>query len=264
MESDHSGEKCYIGICAKVSCGNYSCTICRQIIDAHLHMDGLVNELHNYKTDYAEKDLKDKFHSIRNSLSRHCNDIDSWLRDTCYGLTSCEDALSQINSKIRRVNRDIKYLNLAINVVDRDKNLAIEELKKEQQKKINELNDSFNLEKKKYQNFDEDDKENVLKNKKLEDLTKEKDKIQEDINGIDVSDYIKEEIKKAETDFENEKSKIDENYKVTEEKLEKYTYEEEQMKKKYLEDIKRLKDFSGKIPNYNNWIWSMGLTRYLN
>ena len=268
MGYDHSyesNEKCYKGICHLVSCGYYSCLDpCRPIIDSHLNMEGLVNDLHWYKTDHAQDDLKNRFYRIRSSLREHCYNIDDWLRDSCSDLYDCEDALSQIKSKIRRVNSHIDDLNYYIKNVDRENYKEIEKLKIEQQKKIKELNDLFNSEKNKYQNFDEADKESDVKNKELEKLTKEKDKLQDDINRIDVSEYIKEEKEKAETEFQNQKNKIDENYKVTEEKLEKYTSEDLQIRQKYLEDIKRIKDFSGKIPNYNNWIWTMGLSRYLN
>ena len=91
---------------------------------------------------------------------------------------------------------------------------------------------------------------------------KEKDSIFINIEEI-VKSFVDEERKKVENDFNNNKIELDEKYSY-EEKEFKYNQEELEEKNKYLNDIRKIKSYSEKIPNYENWINAFNLNKYIN
>ena len=76
-----------------------------------------------------------------------------------------------------------------------------------------------------------------------------------------LNNYEKEELLKADLEYNKDINEIDKNYKFIEEKLD-YTDNEIKLKKQYLDEIQKIKIYS-KNPFYNNLITSFGLNTYL-
>ena len=93
-------------------------------------------------------------------------------------------------------------------------------------------------------------------------MENELDSIHINIDEI-VKSFIDEERKKSEKEFNDNKNKIDEKYIFTEKE---FAYSEEELDKKneYLNKIRKIKSYSDKIPNYENWIRAFNLNKYLN
>ena len=96
----------------------------------------------------------------------------------------------------------------------------------------------------------------------IDNLTKEKDNIINiDINEI-AGNYINEELPKIENEYENSKMSIDEQNKIIILNLE-YTEEEKQLENEYLTIINNIKNYSGQIPYFDNWINMYDLKKYI-
>jgi len=77
-----------------------------------------------------------------------------------------------------------------------------------------------------------------------------------------INNYEKEELLKADLEFNKNIEKLNKKYIINEQKLE-YTNEEMKLKNKYLEEIQKIKYYSNN-PFYNNLIASFGINQYLN
>ena len=164
-------------VCQKVGCGSYTCPEDRQITN-------LLDDLHCNKIREAEINLMDKFNSIKNNLNKNFSDDNSWLISSYSDFNDYEHALNQIDSKINTVNSHINDINNEINNIEEEKNKTIKKLKNEHQEKVDELNNVFDLDKKKFSNLDE---EKEVKNI-IEKLKKTKEQLQNNLKKIDVSD----------------------------------------------------------------------------
>ena len=63
-------------------------------------------------------------------------------------------------------------------------------------------------------------------------------------------------------EYNKNKFEIDEELKVNKEKFE-YTKEELKLKNECLNQIQKLKEYSKIIPNFQNWVESFGLQKYI-
>ena len=152
------------------------------------------------------------------------------------------------------------------NEIEINKKEKLDKIKKLNEKHINNkklIVEKFNEEKENYK-INEFKFEETINSKKqvINDLLKEKDSIFINIEEI-VKSFVDEERKKVENDFNNNKIELDEKYSY-EEKEFKYNQEELEEKNKYLNDIRKIKSYSEKIPNYENWINAFNLNKYIN
>jgi hypothetical protein len=124
--------------------------------------------------------------------------------------------------------------------------------------------DKIYKEKEKIYIIDKSKYEEIIKSKKeiINNLSNEKDKNNINIDEI-IKDYINEEKIKLEKEFNDNKNNIDINYIYNEKEL-KYSQEELEKKNNYLNEIRRIKFYSDKIPNYENWIKAFKLNKYFN
>ena len=132
-----------------------------------------------------------------------------------------------------------------------------------------EINSFKNFNEKKQSLIDSGIEKEKLKRKEIDsliesidNLTKEKDNIINiNINEI-ANNYINEEQPKIENEYENSKMSIDEQNKIIILNLE-YTEEEKQLENEYLTIINNIKNYSGQIPYFDNWINMYDLKKYI-
>ena len=114
------------------------------------------------------------------------------------------------------------------------------------------------------------DSENTIniEEKKMKIKLEEKEKLILNMNDIGqdqesiINNYEKEELLKADLEYNKNIEKLNKKYIVKDEKLE-YTNEEIKLKNIYLDEIQKIKSYSNN-PFYNNLIFSFGLNKYLN
>ena len=141
-------------------------------------------------------------------------------------------------------------------------------LRNDYEQKLKNISDIFDKEKISIQNEikkDNNKKEETIKNldnsKKI--LEEEKVNIlQRNVDKI-VVDYITGEKSKIENDYQNEKKLIDEKNQLVKQNLE-YTEKEKALESDYLSTINNIKNYSKKIPFFDNWIKVYNLNKYLN
>ena len=145
-------------------------------------------------------------------------------------------------------------------IISKNEN-ELKKLNLEHKNKIEELKQKFIKEKYIFENSNSGDenkmkiklseKELLIKN--MKDINTNKESI--------LNNYEKEELLKADLEYNKDINEIDKNYKFIEEKLD-YTDNEIKIKKQYLDEIQKIKIYS-KNPFYNNLITSFGLNTYL-
>ena len=100
------------------------------------------------------------------------------------------------------------------------------------------------------------------KKQKVDDLTNIKDNIKIDIDGI-VQSFVNEKRIEEEKKFNINKSEIDNKYAFVKKEF-KYTENENEFKNQCLNEINKIKLYSDKIPNYENFIKLSKLDKYIN
>ena len=206
----------------------------------------------------AQNDLYNKSSSISNYLSNNC-DIDINLH--CNSIDCNEDFLMKMKKKKNEIKNQINYLENQIKKVNENHNMKIKQLNMDHVEKIKICDASFENEKSKYKNEDDDRelKEKKEEKKQLENYNKIHNQNKNEI----INNFMNEQQSIAEQDFSNKKNQIEQKYKYEKVKLE-YTEKEIKMKNDYLNEIQNLKLYSDKIPNFFNIIAGFGLNKFIN
>lgn len=218
----------------------------------------------NLKThlDYAIKELCNKSQEILNKLNNYHHIFIKYKSDFS-SIDDCERFLEKLKEKKKEANvikNDIeKKILKTMENDEEEKNKLKSEYEKQKAELDGEViegtkNSEYlvRIEEDKYKKkFDE--KEILVE--KLNDIG------QDDQESI-IDNYEKEEFSKADSQYKNSIEEINKKYVVKELKLE-YTNEEIELKKKYFEEIKKIKSYSDN-PFYNNFVTSFGLDKYLN
>ena len=217
----------------------------------------------NFKTylDLAINDLCIKSHEILNKL-KNFHKINIKYNSDFSNLNDCEEFLDKLKEKMKEIrltknNIDKKIVEILIYDEENKNKLKLEyekELEKLENEVIEGTKDSENMIhiKEGKMKLKLEEKENLILS--MSDLGQDQESI--------INNYEKEELLKADLEYNKNIEKLNETYIIKEEKLE-YTNEEIKLKNKYLDEIKKIKSYSDN-PFYNNLIISFGLNKYLN
>ena len=250
----------------------YSCKLCNGKCDRCISVCS--NNVRDHEEIYK---LKEAFYNLVDKAWQNTYDKCLEIKNKLLNDYGINIEISQVYDKLE-ISKDffrkivVEKENIQ-NELNQLKN-KIEIKKKEQLDKINKLNEEhinnkkslvekFNKEKELYK-IDESKYEEAFKSRKqvINDLMNEKDNIFIDIEGI-VKSFVDEERKKVEKEFNENKVELDEKYSYTEKEF-KYSQEELEKKNEYLDGIRKIKSYSEKIPNFENWINAFNLNKYLN
>ena len=217
----------------------------------------------NFKTylSYAIDDLCNKSNEILNKL-KNFHKINITYNPNFSSLNDCEGFLDKLKEKLKeiRLNKhdiDKKILDILIYDEENKNKLKLEyekELEKLDKEVIEGTKESENM-----IHIEEDKTKTKLEEK--ENLIINMSEIGQDQESI-INNFEKEELLKADLEYNKNIEKLNKKYITKEQKLE-YTDEEIKLRNKYLEEIQKIKSYSNN-PFYNNLIVSFGLNQYLN
>ena len=217
----------------------------------------------NFKTylSYAIGDLCNKSNEILNKL-KNFHKINITYNPNFSSLNDCEGFLDKLKEKLKEIRLtkhdiDKKILDILIYDEENKNKLKLEyekELEKLDKEVIEGTKESENM-----IHIEEDKTKTKLEEK--ENLIINMSEIGQDQESI-INNFEKEELLKADLEYNKNIEKLNKKYIIKEQKLE-YTEEEIKIRNKYLEEIQKIKSYSNN-PFYNNLIVSFGLNQYLN
>ena len=241
-------------------CDRCTLAVCLNNMESHKEIYKLTNEFDN-KFHQALKNLYDRCIEIRNNLLNNYGiNIDASL---IYDTILCEDFLLKIRNKRDEAHNYINKLKQEIENIKKEKTEKINNLNNLHLQHKNEIDKKFKEEENKYKIVDSKYNE-IINSKKqiINKLINERDSIFIDIDKL-VKDFIYDERKNLEKEFDVNKGETDKKNMWIEKEF-KYSKEEETKREEYLEQIKKIKSYSDKIPNYENWIMAFNLNKYIN
>ena len=241
-------------------CDRCTLPVCLNNMESHKEIYKLTNEFDN-KFHQALQNLYDRCLEIGNNLLNNYGiNIDT---SSIYDTILCEDFLLKIRNKQEESHNYINKLKQEIENIKKEKTEKINNLNKLHLQHKNEIDKKFEEEENKYKIVDSKYNEAINSKKEMiNKLVNERDSIFIDIDKL-VKDFITDERKNLEKEFDVNKSEVDKKNMWIEKEF-KYSKEEETKKEEYLEQIKKLKSYSDKIPNYENWILAFNLNKYIN
>ena len=244
------------GKCDKCSLG-----VCVNNMENHRKIYRLKDEFCN-KTNYALKNLYDKCVEIQRNLNSNYG-IYIELTNIYDKIIQSNDFLSKMRIKKEEIQNCINRIKNEIEIVKKEKSEKISQINNNHEQKIYEINSKFEEEKKKYEMKDPEYEEKIKsKKQKVDDLTNIKDNIKIDIDGI-VQSFVNEKRIEEEKKLNINKSEIDNKYACVKKEF-KYTENENEFKNQCLNEINKIKLYSDKIPNYENFIKLSKLDKYIN
>jgi len=229
-------------------------------MNSDMELSLLNNDFKTYLS-YAIDDLCNKSNEILNKL-KNFHKINITYNPNFSNLTDCERFLDKLKEKLKEIRLtksdiDKKILEILINDEENKNKLKLEyekELEILKKEEIEGTKDSENM-----IHLEEDKMKIKLEEK--ENLILNMSEIGQDQESI-INNYEKEELLKADLEYNKNIEKLNKKYIIKEAKLE-FTNEEIKLKNKYLEEIQKIKSYSNN-PFYNNLIVSFGLNQYLN
>jgi len=244
-------------------CDDCDASCCRENMKKHAEIFCLYDNFDN-NIYYAENELTKKVRKIQNNL--YNNDI--YIDPTTFCVRHCEEFLDNMKNKYNALQNFEYSLNNQIN-----------QNKTNFEKEKNKIYFYYEIELKKLENSFEVKKAEIAdtKGKRNKDIEKnittkeETKKALEDkkenikstnINEI-VNDYINREKPQMENEYQNQKNIIDDKNKIATANLE-YTEEEKNLENYYLNTICNIKNYSKKIPFFDDWMKAYNLNNYIN
>ena len=229
-------------------------------MNSDMELSLLNNDFKTYLS-YAINDLCNKSNEILNKL-KNIRKINIIYNSNFSSLNDCEEFLDKLKEKMKEIRHtkndiDEKILDILKNDEENKNKLKLEyekELEILEKEVIEGTKDSENM-----IHMTEDKMKIKLEEK--ENLILNMGEIGLDRESI-INNYEKEELLKADLEFNKNIEKLNKKYIINEQKLE-YTNEEMKLKNKYLEEIQKIKYYSNN-PFYNNLIASFGINQYLN
>lgn len=252
--------------CGGGRCDKCSLSVCINNMESHRELFKLKDDFDN-KVYYAINSLESICNEIINKLHNYSiyiqmpNNNDKNIQAEQF-LNNMKNKYQEISNNIDNIKNEITNIknkkDADINMLNQNYSNRISELNKELEKQINE----FNKEDSKF-------KEELESRKKIiGDLNNSKNNINNIYNSIDdrVKSIIDEEKKKEENDFIIKQKEIDNKYNNIAINENDFAYKpnEIQLQNQYLNDIRQIKAYSDKIPNFYNWINLYNLNKYLN
>ena len=245
-------------------CDNCSANCCQENMKKHREAFYLYDQFQS-KVNYAENDLKSTAEQAKNNLYKNYS-INLYQCTCC--LSHCENFLNEMKDKYREM---VNYENFLNNQIQHNKKSFENEkinLSNNLEYKFREINNLYEQKKRGIRNREGKRNDDIIENitqkrNEKRNLEKEIKNIQKtNVNQI-VDDLIKEEKTKMEYDYENQKNLIDKKNQIIVQNLE-YTEEEKNLQGYYLNTINNIKNYSDKIPFFDNWIKAYNLNKYIN
>ena len=229
-------------------------------MNSDMELSLLNNDFKTYLS-YAIDDLCNKSNEILNKL-KNFHKINITYNPNFSNLTDCERFLDKLKEKLKEIRLtkcdiDKKILEILIydeenkNKLKLEYEKELEILKKEEIEGTKDSENMIHLEEDKMK-IKLEEKENLILN--MSEIGQDQESI--------INNYEKEELLKADLEYNKNIEKLNKKYIIKEAKLE-FTNEEIKLKNKYLEEIQKIKSYSNN-PFYNNLIVSFGLNQYLN
>ena len=229
-------------------------------MNSDLELSLLNNNFKKYLVN-AIDDLCTKSNEILNNL-KNSHGINIKYNHNISNINDCEELLNKLKEKkeeLRLTKNDIDKKILDILIYDEENK---NKLKLDYEKKLEELEQEViegTIDSENMVNIEEnkmkiklEEKENLIIN--MNDIGKDQESI--------INNYEKEELSKADLEYNKNIEKLNKKYIIKDEKLE-YSNEEIKLKNNYLNEIQKIKSYSNN-PFYNNLIVSFGLNQYLN
>lgn len=242
---------------------NYKCCdkcdakCCIDNIQNHKEMFRL-GDLFQNKVKYAFQNLYDKCISVYNNLNNHNIYI---FYDQNNSIESSENYLNSIKNEKNKIEKNRKDLEDNILTEEKEYEIKKQKITYEHDLNLQNIENEYNEKNKKYEKFEEKIKEINLKQEKKHDLENIRDNIGKDKNII-IDNFTNEQKENFEKQLNEEKNKIEESYVFKEIKFE-YSQKDIEQKNEYIEEIKKIKEYSNKIPNYDNWMMIYGLNKII-
>lgn len=251
-----------------------SCQACGGRCD-QCSLDCCIKNMNNHdEIFYLASQFPNKVYSAEGQLQTESNKIKNELQqkqiflngNTCC-LSHCEGLLNEMQNKCNEFSNKNKELDYKIEAEKKSFKQEEKNMADEYNEKINCLK---NFQEKEKSWYDKEIEKEKLKSKELatlkesiNDLNKERENIiNTNMNEI-ANNYINEEQPKIEIEFENGKKSIDEKNKIIIPNLV-YTEEEKKLENDYLNTINNVKNYSDKIPYFDNWIAMYDLKKFIN
>jgi hypothetical protein len=230
-------------------------------MENHRKIYELKNDFCN-KIDYALQNLYDKCVKIQRNLNSNYG-IYIELTNIYDKIIQSNDFLSKMQIKKDEIQNCINRIKNEIEIVKKEKSDKINLINNNHEQKIKEANAKFEEEKKKYEMKDPEYEEKIKsKKQKVDDLTNIKDNIKIDIDGI-IESFVNEKRIEEEKKLKISKTEIDNKYSYVKKEF-KYNKNENEFKNQCLNEINKIKLYSDKIPNYENFIKLSKLDKYIN
>ena len=256
--------------CSPCNRRNYSCcdncdaSCCQENMKEHAEIFYLYDNFYLNVND-AEIELTTKAKNIKDNLSKN-NNIYISCCSCC--VSHCEDLLDNMKNKYN-VMQNFEYsLNNQINQNKTNFEKEKRKISFNYEIELRKLKDSFEVKKaeiadKKGKRNKDIEKNITTKEETKKDLEDKKENIKStNINEI-VNDYINREKPQMENEYQNQKNIIDDTNIIATANLE-YTEEEKNLENYYLNTICNIKNYSKKIPFFDNWMKAYNLNNYIN
>lgn len=214
-----------------------------------------------YKVGEALSDLKSKCYSVINNLTNYSVYLGFY---DAGGIYDCENFL---NSMRNRYNDLCSQNSRLTNDIENENNefyRNCNSLSNQHQIDMKRISNNYSYEMAKINNSRATENKNKAQIDSLKENKKEleKEKSKKNMDEI-INKFVEEEKKKEESEFILNKNNIDKENEVEDKKFE-YTQEEINLKNSYLDDIKKIKNYSAKIPYFENWMNMYQLNKYIN
>lgn len=253
----------YCHACGK-RCDKCNAQVCIDNMASHRELFRLKDEFNN-KVYNALQNLYEICNIIKYNLFNNYG-IYIEISNIYDKIVQGNDFLNKLKIKNEEILNIINNINNEINEVKIKKTEDIANLNKIHEEKMNEENSKFDEDIKQYKIIETKyENEYESKSKKKKELIKIKNEMNIDIDKI-IQSFVDEERIKYEKELTINKKEIDNKYKINKINENDFSYNknELEMKNQCLNEIKKLKDYSDKIPNFDFFINEYGLNNYLN
>ena len=251
----------------KYYCDNCTAVCCQNNMKMHREIFLLFDNFSS-NVNKAENELWEKAKESSDNLKKNYNIYIYVLFPYNWCLNYCEDYLFQMQKKYNEMQNLKNSLNSQI---EQDKtNFENEKriLSNDLHQKLIVLKNSYDKNKQEIRNTKENKNNDIIANiiskrQKKKTLEKNKEDIKKvNINEI-VNDFIKRKKPQIEYEYQSKKNLIDKKNQIRTANLE-YTEEEKNLENYYLNIINNIKNYSKKIPFFDNWMKVYNLDKYIN
>ena len=252
----------------KYYCDNCTAVCCQENMKKHREIFYL-NDNFSSNVNKAEKELMEKAKESIDNLKKNYNIYISeyyYYSEDC--LNCCEICLIRMKNKYNEMQNLKNSLNSQIEQDKTDFENEKRILSNDLRQKLRDIKNSYDKNKQEIRNTKEKKNNDIVANiiskrQTKKNLEKNKESIKKgNINEI-VNDFINRKKQMIEYEYQYKKNLIDKKNQIRTANLE-YTEEEKNLENYYLNTINNIKNYSKKIPFFDNWMKVYDLDKYIN